>query len=520
MAQQSGIARLAEQKQKADGEGSVADLVFREFGGMDISSPRQSIPETDFYWLENVIPIAAGNLPVVPAATASLATLTGKTVVFSESANMLGVDYVFAFCSDGSAQQVQVNPATYTVTQIAPAGTFTGTVNTIAMDQWKNLGIVIVDSAKGYFDWNITSVGVLTTIDAATKGNSIRSFSGRVWIGNSRTVSFTDVNSYNSLAGAGGSFTISDSTLHNAITALVTANNFLYIVGDDSFDVLGNVAVSGGVTTFTRTNITASIGSSQPASLFPYYRSIAFAASDGFYELGGATPQKVSDKLNSLVSQINFATPISGAQVSIFNILCAAFLFNFNDIFTGAATTRAVLAIFFNNKWFLSSQVAGLISIVSVPIGGLQVLFGWDTNKLYKLFSSSTTAINSRIQTKLWDGGEPLLDKQVLKLGLGVVYGGAGNQMLTVTTDNEMQSNPVVSLGTQPVIIWLNALNQVVQWQNALNQNVNFTISGYVFSVGSAATGGGKYFGTTITSTFNGLTFSEIAMQYKNGKRW
>lgn len=520
MAQQSAVARLAEQKQKIEGEGAVADLVFREFGGMDISSPRQSIPENDFYWLENVIPIAHGNLPVLPAASAALATLTGETVVFSQAANMAGVDYVFAFCASGAAYQIQVNPATYAKVTVGVAGTFTGTATSTAMDQWKNAGIVIADSAKGYFDWNITTPAVLTTIDAATLGNTIRSFAGRVWIGNSRTVKFTDVNSYNSFAGAGGSFTISDSTLHNAITGLVAANNFLYIVGDDSFDVLGNVAVSGGVTTFTRTNITASIGSSNPASLFAYYRSVAFAASDGFYSLSGATPQKVSDKLNSLVSQISFTSTISGGQVSLFNILCAAFLFSFNDIFTPLATTRAILAIFFNHKWFLSSQVSGLVFVVSVPIGGLQVMFGWDANKLYKLFSNSAGAINSRIQTKLWDGGEPLLDKQVTKVGLGVVYGGAGNQTLTVTSDNEGGSQAVLSIGALPQIIWQNASLQTVQWQNSLSQNVNFTIAGYVFAPASASTGGGKYMGATITSAFNGLTFSEVALQYKAAKRW
>jgi hypothetical protein len=35
------------------------------------------------------------------------------------------------------------------------AGTFSA--SGVAAAQWKNLGIVIIDPAKGYFDWNITA---------------------------------------------------------------------------------------------------------------------------------------------------------------------------------------------------------------------------------------------------------------------------------------------------------------------------------------------------------------------------
>lgn len=514
---QAGVQRLPEKKPRVDGEGEVDDLVFTSFGGMNVRSPRQSISDNQFFWLENVQPIAPGNLPVIPAPSAALQTYVGLTVTYAANANISGSDYIFSFYSDGSAYQTLASTP-YTKTVVGAAGTFTS--GGVAIAQWKNAGIVIIDSGNGYTDWNITAPNTLTVIDALTKGTSICSFAGRVWIGNIRTVKFTDVASYNSFGGAGGSFTISDETLHNNITALFPANNFMYIFGDDSIDVLGNVAVSGGATTFTRTNITASIGTNLPNSIFAYYRSIVFANTSGFYSLSGATPLKISDDLDKMVSQIDFTKAVSGAQFLVNNILCAGFLFTFNDTFTPAATSRVIMAVFFNNRWFMAAQGTGLKYMTSLPVSGTTTLFGLDAANLYQLFSSASGALASRIVTKLWDGGEPLLDKQILKVGLGVVYGGSGTQTLTVTSDNEMQSANVSAIGNLPAITWLNATQGVIQWQNALSQNLTFTISGYLFVPASAATGGGKYMGATITSPSNGLTFSLIALQYKKGKRW
>lgn len=515
MAGQS-LSREREQKPMEKGEKETPAIVFREFGGMNVQSPRQSIKDNQFAWLENVQPIAFGNLPVVPAASAALATLTGETVTAAYVANISGSDYHFAFCNSGAAYQVLAT-SPFTQTKFANAGTFSA--SGVAAAQWKNAGLLIIDPAKGYFDWNVTTPNVLTTIDAATLGTTIATYSGRVWIGSSRTGKFTDVNSYNSFAGAGGSFTISDSTLHNIIQSLFTADNFLYIVGDDSIDILGNVTVSAGVTSFTRSNITASIGTNLPFSVFPYYRSMMFANQSGFYGLFGVSPQKISSDMDKIVQAIDFTQTVSGAQGFVNNILCAAFLFTFNDTFTPASTSRAVMALFQDQKWWLSSQVSGMRFLVFLPISGASTFFGWDTNKLYQLFNSSTGSISSRVQTKLWDGGEPILDKQILRGGVGVTYGGMGGQTITATTDTEFSSDSLPIGGTGSVT-WTNATGGVVQLQNSSNQNVNFTVTGYVLSASSAKSGGGKYMGMTVTSSSNQLNYNMFALEYKTGARW
>lgn len=514
--QSSQVGREREKKPMAPGELETPAIIFREFSGMNVQSPRQSIKDNQFFWLENVQPIAFGNLPTVAAPSAALTTLVGESVTAAYTANISGTDLHFAFCSSGAAYQVlALSP--FTQTKIAVAGTFSA--SGVAVAQWKNAGIVIIDPAKGYFDWNITAPATMTLIDIATLGTAIASFGGRVWIAKSRTVTFTDVNSYNSFAGAGGSFTISDETLHNTITQLFAANNFLYILGDDSVDVLGNITVTGGVTSFTRNNVTASVGSSLPFSVFPFYRSLMFANASGFYGLFGASPQKLSGDIDKIVQAIDFTLPVSGGQVSINNILCAAFLFTFNDTFTPAAASRNVIAIFQEQKWWIASQGTGIKFLSFLPLSGSATLFAWDTNKLYQLFNSSTGAISSRIQTKLWDGSEPILDKQILRGALGVTYGGAGGQTITATTDTENGSQPV-SVGGTGTVTWTNATGGTVQFQNALSQDVNFTVTGYVLSVGVATSGGGKYMGMTVTSSSNSLNYNMFAIEYKSGARW
>lgn len=512
------VGRERESKPMERGERETPAIIFREFGGMNVQSPRQSIKDNQFAWIENVQPIAFGNLPTVSAPSAALTTLTGETVTGAFIANIAGSDYHFAFCASGAAYQVLAT-SPYTQTVVGAAGVFSG--SGVAAAQWKNSGIVIIDPAKGYFDWNITAPNTRTLIDVATLGTSIATYAGRVWIGNSRTVKFTDVNSYNSFAGAGGSFTISDSTLHNTIISLFTANNFLYIIGDDSIDVLGNVTVAGGVTSFTRNNVTASVGSNLPFSVFPYFRSMMFANASGFYGLSGASPQKISGDIDKLVQAIDFTLPVSGAQGFINNILCAAFLFTFNDTFTPAAASRKVLAIFQEQKWWVASQGTALKFLVSIPIAGSSTLFAWDTNKLYQLFSSSTGDIASRIQTKLWDGGAPILDKQILRGAIGVTYGGAGGQVITATTDTENGSQALAVAGATSTVTWLNGTGGVVQFQNALSQDVDWVVSGYVLSVGAATSGGhSKYIGMTVTATQNNLNFNLFGLEFKTGARW
>jgi hypothetical protein len=84
--------------------------------------------------------------------------------------NMFGVNigtpYILAFMSDGSCYAFNVD--TNTLTQIAAAGTF-GTVQDVTI--WQGSTVLIVDTATGYFQWQLAIGAPITTAGAAGNVN-------------------------------------------------------------------------------------------------------------------------------------------------------------------------------------------------------------------------------------------------------------------------------------------------------------------------------------------------------------
>ena len=323
----------------------------------------------------------------------------------------------------------------------------TGYVSGTLTDEQSSLGTV-------YDQWTINSSGVIS-------GTSIATYAGRVWLGYGRTVYFTDIDSYNSFGGVGGSFTIPDSYLVGNITVLYSANNYLYIFGPTSIDALSNVTVSGGVTSFSRINVTASVGCSSPASVFAYYRAIVFYNLSGIYLLAGATPEKISEKISGIIQNTFGGAQIYGGAVLVQGELCAAMQFIVKDTLSQNGTLRPLFVLFFRGRWFVYSfpytSGAGLLTTAcaSIPqVNGAPTLYAFRTNgtacTIYYCFSALAALSNWVIKTKLWDGGSPIHAKQGINAFIAGqwVTNGAG---VTINVDCENASAPaqqVVVSGT------------------------------------------------------------------------
>ncbi len=686
-----GIGFSADPKSKRNEEEGAQTITLRNFGGVNVQSPRESIGDDEFAWLEELIPIAPGNLVPTPGPGSALVTIAGETgaPTLSVQFSLGGVDTVLAVWSNSGNAWIGAPTLAATWVKIA-TGTFTS--GKTAAAPWSNTGVLIVDPTAGYFDYNVTAANTLTvlsgqlyniavsaknatqlematvpslrvsdptgtggTIGISTRaisvasvsggsgyavgdtvqfsggtltttgalsaqlnqptvvgvtavntsgaitglsilsvgyyqvaptgtistvtggagsgatftanfncgdpyivtagknytapvvqafiggvwvnysltiatsgailGSAIAVYSGRVWIAINRTVQFTDAGSYFSLANSGSAFTINDSYLHNSITALYAANNYLYIFGDDSIDILSNVTVVGGLAQFSRINITASIGTNQQLSVFPYARALAFANNSGFYLVSGATPEKVSDKLDTLITAINFSSKVWGAQVMVSNILCAAFLFQFTDVFVGSGNARYMMAVLFRGKWWFTSQfpalTPGVNAILSFPVNGLSTLFGWSGNSFYQLLSAGQNN-TWLLQTKLWDAETPILDKQGIQAGLGAVYAGGISPGVVASVDTEYAS-VLTTIGGAPTLAqWVNIAGGIVPWTNASHAVTTWAVSlsGYAFLKGVAANGGGKYMGLTLTGSTNTLQIRIIAVELERRQRW
>jgi len=353
-----------------------------------------------------------------------------------------------------------------------------------------------------------TAIGV-PNLDSIS---SVATFSGRVWVSTGRTVTYSSsVTPTDFTSVSAGSLTLSDSTLHGNIQYMMSANNFLYIYGDDSINVFSDVRVTTtGSTLFTNTNVSASVGSKLKYAVFPYFRSVLFMNNYGVYALVGSTTSKISDQLDGIFPYIDFTKPITGGQVLLNNILCAAFNFYLSSTYPYATGGRYVQAVFFEKKWFITSQGA-LTYTTSAPVGGLISLYGVTDTALYKLYGDATANVSSQIQTSLSPMKDPIRTKQALKFGIEATLTTGGT--LNVTVDSESGSSPVYTLNNS--VTWYNNSGTTIPWQNNSLATIGWLTSAGYALYKSDAQQYGKYLGLTMTSSDPAFTINTIEFEHE-----
>jgi len=282
----------------------------------------------------------------------------------------------------------------------------------------------------------------------------------------------------------------------------------LYIFGDDSVNVFSNLQVTTtGSTVFTNTNVSASIGSKRIYAIFPYFRSVLFMNDYGMYALVGATTSKISDNLDGIFPLIDFTLPVTAGQVLLNNILCAAFSFTYKDPVNGP---REIQAVFFEKKWFLTSQGA-LTYVTSAPVSGLVNLYGVTGTQLYRLYGDASANISSKIQTALMDMKDPIRTKQALKFGIEATLTQAAT--LTVTVDSEQGSSPAYTLTND--VAWYNNFSQTIPWQNNSSVIIDWLYSQGYYLYKSDAQQYGKYLGLTMTSNTAGFVTNTFEFEHE-----
>ena len=218
------------------------NLSLRNFKGVNTQADRKTIDSDEFSWLENVMPIGSGNMRTVPAPSAAIAALpiSYPTVCYyMAEGNILGVSYMYMFCSDGSCYQV--NLLTYAVTVVGAAGTFSGVTSKIT--QWKNERICIIDITKGYFDWNGTTLttyqGTVASVTVTNGGTGFTNATTTTLTPSSGSATFSCTLGVNLIVVAGGgtgyavgdSLTLVGGTLYSAATVFVASVSAGVITG-------------------------------------------------------------------------------------------------------------------------------------------------------------------------------------------------------------------------------------------------------------------------------------------------
>ena len=381
--------------------------------------------------------------------------------------------------------------------------------------------VIMTNQGSGYTNAaNVTATvsggggngAVLQAIVNSEPNVGIASFSGRVWIAAGRSVYYSAAGSYSDFTSvSAGSVTLTDSTLHGNIVQLLSANNFLYIFGDNSINVFSDVRVTNaGTTLFTNTNVSASVGSELKNAIFPYFRSVLFMNDYGVYALVGSTTSKLSDALDGVFPNIDFSNPVYSGQVLLNNILCAVFNFRYNDT-TFTNSYRYVQAVFFEKKWFISSQGNDLKYITSVPEAGQIKLYGVSNNQLVQLYSDTTSLLTSRIQTALLPLTDPIRTKQALKFGIEATLS-AGAEF-DVTVDSELGSSSPYELGNY--VTWFNNSNVTIPWINNSSTVISWVFTNGYYLYKSDAQQWGKYLGLTMTSNSAGFVVNTFELEHE-----
>jgi hypothetical protein len=347
-------------------------------------------------------------------------------------------------------------------------------------------------------------------------GTGLATFSGRAWISDQRTVYYSAADTYNDFINVSSGFlTLTDSTLRTDISTIIAANNFLYVFGEDSINVFSDVRVNSvtGETLFTNTNVSASIGSGFKYAIFPYFRSMLFLNRYGVYALVGATTSKISDSIDDIFTNIDFTKPITAGQVLINNILCAAWTVTYND----AGTPRKIQLVFFDRKWFITDQGDTITRTASAVIAGNILLYGTTGSNLIKFYDSATATLEWRIATALWPMGDPIRDKQALKLGVEATLS-TGFASFDAFMDSENQQSPAIPF--QNSVEWINNLANPIAWTNSGSATVGWTsifIPGgnqyYLYR--SDAKMYGKYLGVTLTGTTTPFTINGFQLEHE-----
>jgi hypothetical protein len=383
--------------------------------------------------------------------------------------------------------------------------------------------ILVTEPGTGY-----TAAPTITITDAGgsnanvtctlfnQSGTGLATFSGRAWISDQRTVYYSAADTYNDFINVSSGFlTLTDSTLRTDISTIIAANNFLYVFGEDSINVFSDVRVNSvtGETLFTNTNVSASIGSGFKYAIFPYFRSMLFLNRYGVYALVGATTSKISDSIDDIFTNIDFTKPITAGQVLINNILCAAWTVTYND----AGTPRKIQVVFFDRKWFITDQGDTITRTASAVIAGNILLYGTTGSNLIKFYNSATATLEWRIATALWPMGDPIRDKQALKLGVEATLA-TGFASFDAFIDSENQQSPAIPFANS--VEWINNLGNPIAWTNSGGSTIGWTsifIPGgnqyYLYR--SDARMYGKYLGVTLTGTTTPFTINGFQLEHE-----
>ncbi len=517
-------------------------LMFEEFEGINTATLRPGVDDKQAAWLDGFMPLGPRrNLRTMYGVSTALYTAPGAlTVAFFDFGNIGSTPYSILAQSDGSI--VAVNTVTSVANTIAPAGTIQNPsrVNVGFAQYGSKYILIVAKQTDGYFIWDGTTFyipggplppgtsytpsggSLVTTMPLAISGTAIEIYTGRVWIANGPTITFSSpgrVVDFSSADG-GGNFTSSDSFLRVGFTQLKQTNGFLYLIADSSVNYISGVQTSGSplITTFTNQNADPEVGTPWPSTVDVFNRNILFANAFGAQVSYGGAVTKISEMLDGVYNTVtNFGNIVpSAAKAIVFGKKIWILLLPIIDPVTGQQVNK--LLMWNGKQWWASVQDVNLVYIQFQEINSVLTAWGTDGKSVYQLFARPSVNFTKTAQTKLWDKpGGYQFTKFVNRLWGIVRYYSPLSPAINVSIDNETVSNSNLATVVSTVAVWLTLGGQVSTWLTLGGQVSTWVAGGgsaYSIFAPDAVSQVGVLTGFTVTT--NAADMAIVSMMIQN----
>lgn len=336
-------------------------------------------------------------------------------------------------------------------------------------------------------------------------------FGGRVWLAANNTITYTGTGGYDDFnpANASGSFTINDPDLVHEITALRSLNNYLFIFGDNSVKQIGNITVSGSVTSFTLVTLTSDQGTIFRDSIVSFNRLVLFANTVGVYAIFGTSVEKISDKMDGIFRQIDFSQILSAAVNDINNIHCFLLLVRYKD----PNGTRSIILAFQNKKWFVISQGDSLTFIVTGIVQGTTQTFSTSGSDVTEILAEPLEDVDIKLSTSLTSKEAPYMGKKTIRYAIAQEASTSNNLNLLIESERTNNNQPYA---TTDIIQFVDNNGNDLNFVGAGGEDIFFTSDASVFLYDTGNTQGvsGIYLGATLTGTVQSYSFNSLMIEY------
>lgn len=386
---------------------------------------RYTISDNEFDEFLNFVPLGQ-SIRQVPGNNSALATLAA-TAVWMSAQTLNLAQYLFCLCTNGHLYQVSLGGA---ITDVSGATSISALAD---ITNWQGTTIIISDvNAAKVYSWNGT---VFATVFTAQPVSVMAVYGGRLWMANQNTITFTAVNTFNSLGGDAGSFIITDSTCQPPITCLYPFSGMLFIFGYDWIQTLGNIVSIGtpAVATFQINTLETRVGTNTRWSVIGLGSTLYFANLNGIWQLQGSFPNKISTSIDGFWQNLTFpATTLSVAYGYIYNQPCL-----FWQAKVSSDTNTTVFGVNAAGKWFrtiLSNE--GFLSSDIDQTSGQSKVFGVSGTFVFQMYVNQLASVTSILTPKFWNLGSVVTKKRSYKIGVMMIIGGTSSVALYSLDDN------------------------------------------------------------------------------------